>query len=104
MESNDPCRRLSSGLRLVAPMLPPTWLVSFFRINGIGGNFNESVESFLSKPENFGGSWMIDGGWGGPPGPVVVRWDEAARCWDQLGYNHPGLWVGYVEAEATDET
>jgi hypothetical protein len=35
----------------------------------------ESVGIFLSRPENQSGDWYIDGGWGGPPGPIVVRWD-----------------------------
>jgi hypothetical protein len=31
---------------------------------------------FLSSPKNHGGQWFIDGGWGGPPGPVRVTWDN----------------------------
>jgi len=43
-----------------------------------------TVEEWLSKPENFGGEWLIDGGWGGPPGPIKVRWD--GEKWQNLGF------------------
>ena len=45
-----------------------------------------TVEEWLSKPENFGGEWYIDGGWGGPPGPIKVRWDAAAKQWVNCGF------------------
>jgi len=33
-----------------------------------------TVEEFLSRSENCSGEWFIDGGWGGPPGPIKVIW------------------------------
>lgn len=43
-----------------------------------------TVGEFLSRPENQSGTWLIDGGWGGPPGPIYVRWDGSA--WEFGGY------------------
>lgn len=43
-----------------------------------------SVGDWLSQPENQSGTWLIDGGWGGPPGPVHVRWD--GDKWINGGY------------------
>lgn len=33
-----------------------------------------SVGEFLDDPDRQCGAWLIDGGWGGPPGPIRVRW------------------------------
>lgn len=44
-----------------------------------------SVGEFLSLPENQSGSWLIDGGWGGPPGPLVVQWGQDG-AWRLLGF------------------
>ena len=35
-----------------------------------------TVGEFLSRPENCSGEWLIDGGWGGPPGPLLVKWGD----------------------------
>ena len=35
-----------------------------------------SVGEFLSIDKNKKGVWLIDGGWGGPPGPIHVRYNE----------------------------
>jgi len=43
-----------------------------------------TVGEFLSQPENMSGSWYIDGGWGGPPGPVRVDWD--GEKWINKGF------------------
>jgi hypothetical protein len=43
-----------------------------------------TVEEFLLRPENQSGRWLIDGGWGGPPGPLVVDWIDGewvSRGW-----------------------
>ncbi len=45
-----------------------------------------TVGDWLSRPENQSGTWLIDGGWGGPPGPIHVRWNEADQAWDNGGY------------------
>jgi hypothetical protein len=43
-----------------------------------------SVGEFLSRPENQSGTWLIDAGWGGPPGPIHVRWN--GTDWDNGGF------------------
>jgi len=45
-----------------------------------------TVGEFLSKPENQKGLWFIDGGWGGPPGPIHVRWNNDINEWECGGY------------------
>lgn len=46
--------------------------------------WNGTVESFLLMPEHQSGTWLIDGGWGGPPGPIHVRWTGVA--WESGGF------------------
>lgn len=43
-----------------------------------------TVGEFLSDPANQSGTWLIDGGWGGPPGPIHVRWN--GEYWENGGY------------------
>ncbi|WDQ26702.1 hypothetical protein phiKPNH21_00090 [Klebsiella phage phi_KPN_H2] len=45
-----------------------------------------SVGEFLSRPENQKGKWLIDGGWGGPPGPIHVQWNEETNEWENGGF------------------
>lgn len=45
-----------------------------------------SVGEFLSKEENKKGTWCIDGGWGYPPGPIHVRWNEITMEWENGGF------------------
>ena len=45
-----------------------------------------TVGEWLSRPENKSGTWLIDGGWGGPPGPIHVRWNEVEQAWDNGGF------------------
>ncbi len=45
-----------------------------------------NVAEFLSQQENRGGSWYIDGGWGGHPGPIRVDWDKEAQAWRNRGF------------------
>lgn len=33
-----------------------------------------TVGEFLERSDNQSGTWLIDGGWGGPPGPIEVDW------------------------------
>lgn len=47
---------------------------------------NCSVEDWLGRPENQVGTWLIDGGWGGPPGPIYVRWNEDSEEWENGGF------------------
>lgn len=49
-----------------------------------GGMQRCSVGEFLSLPENQSGGWLIDGGWGGPPGPIYVHWDNGV--WVNWGF------------------
>jgi hypothetical protein len=44
----------------------------------------QTVGEFLSEPQRQSGEWLIDGGWGGPPGPIKVRW--AGGQWQVLGF------------------
>ena len=48
--------------------------------------YRGTVGEFLSKPENQSGTWLIDGGWGGPPGPIHVRWNEETKEWKNGGF------------------
>ena len=45
-----------------------------------------TVGEWLSIPAHQHGEWLINGGWGGPPGPITVRWDEATQAWQNLGF------------------
>lgn len=45
-----------------------------------------TVGDFLSRNENIGGIWYIDGGWGGPPGPIRVDWDDSEKVWRNRGF------------------
>ena len=53
-----------------------------------------TVGEFLAKPENQVGVWCIDGGWGGPPGAIQVRWDPEQHAWENGGYCGRGFSVG----------
>lgn len=58
--------------------------------------WTRTVGAFLSMPENQFGTWLIDGGWGGPPGPIHVRWN--GDSWESGGYcgvefKKPGKYV-----------
>lgn len=41
-----------------------------------------TVGEFLGRPDNQSGSWLIDAGWGGPPGPIRVRWVDGDWVYD----------------------
>jgi len=43
-----------------------------------------TVGEFLSNPARQSGTWLIDGGWGGPPGPIHVRWN--GEYWENGGF------------------
>lgn len=45
-----------------------------------------TVGEWLSQAENQSGTWLIDGGWGGPPGPIHVRWSDERGAWENGGY------------------
>jgi len=45
-----------------------------------------TVDDWLSIASNCCGEWYIDGGWGGPPGPIKVRWDDVAKQWINCGF------------------
>lgn len=74
-------------LPLASPRSKQTWSVAIWRLGKNGTYTDLTVGEFLSKPENQSGTWFIDGGWGGPPGPIVVDWDDENKCWINQGYN-----------------
>lgn len=45
-----------------------------------------TVGEWLSDPHNQSGVWLIDGGWGGPPGPIHVAWNAKDNAWVNGGY------------------
>lgn len=45
-----------------------------------------TVGEFLSKKKNQIGLWLVDGGWGGPPGPIHVRWNDETCEWENGGF------------------
>lgn len=64
-----------------------------------------SVGEFLSEESNQQGVWLIDGGWGFPPGAIAVQWQ--GDRWKNLGYASPAneQWmqlVGEVESPHGD--
>lgn len=84
-EPTDPCRMLPASLQEEKGM---GGFVCIWRMPRDGSDIARhcSVGEFLSRPENFGGAWYIDGGWGGPPGPIRVYWDDVAKAWRNHGY------------------
>lgn len=45
-----------------------------------------TVGEFLNNTENQSGLWCIDGGWGGPPGAIQVRWNDSLKEWENGGF------------------
>lgn len=82
----DVLRKLSATLIGEKGMSPHG--VSIWRMppDGTDSSRHCTVGEFLSLPENQSGTWRIDGGWGGPPGPIHVRWNEIDLCWENGGY------------------
>ena len=82
---NDPCINLSETLRNEHG--GAFEFVCIWR-EGVKGDAarKTTVGEFLSDPANFGGEWCIDGGWGLPPGPIIVRWHEESRSWVNGGF------------------
>lgn len=60
--------------------------VSITRPGGGEHHVAPLVSSFLEDPAHQSGVWGIDGGWGGPPGPFYVRWNDEAGQWDTIGF------------------
>lgn len=59
--------------------------VCIWRLGEAGGRRDSvTVRQFLSDPANQSGTWLIDGGWGGPPGPIHVRW--TVDHWENGGF------------------
>jgi hypothetical protein len=62
--------------------------VCIWRLGVSGDSAREcAVGEFLSRPENQSGAWLIDGGWGSPPGPIQVRWNGVE--WENRGHSFP---------------
>lgn len=89
--SSGPINQTTGPLRNLSPQLIAEnggafGFVCIWRKGESGGARQTTVGDFLSCPENQSGTWLIDGGWGGPPGPIHVRWNEAEGAWDNGGY------------------
>lgn len=83
---SDPLRRLPTNLVNERGMSPG---VHIARPGSKPSDENYrkcSVGEFLSRPENQSGEWLIDGGWGGPPGAIKVSWDDDSQDWENLGF------------------
>lgn len=66
--------------------MPPHGVAIWPRGEPCGENYHTcSVGEFLSNAANQKGTWCIDGGWGGPPGPIVVRWNDQGY-WENGGF------------------
>ena len=72
IELNDPLRNLPKAL--INENGGAFGFVCIWRSPKDGSDESRkcTVGEFLSKQENQSGSWFIDGGWGGPPGPIRV--------------------------------
>jgi hypothetical protein len=88
-ETSDVCARLPESLRRESGS--PSIGVALWRPDRPLGEPAKwhvgTVEEFLSRPENQSGIWLIDGGWGGPPGPLTVAW--TGKDWENCGW-----WAG----------
>lgn len=87
MSERDVCARLPESLRRESG----GGFVCIWRPDRQTGEPSDrhgiTVEDWLSRSENYGGIWLIDGGWGGPPGPLTVAWTGVD--WEPCGY-----WAG----------
>ncbi|KKN88154.1 hypothetical protein LCGC14_0252260 [marine sediment metagenome] len=54
------------------------------RGEGRGPMWKGTVGEFLNRSDYQSGTWLIDGGWGGPPGPIEVDWVDGQ--WVSQGY------------------
>lgn len=48
-----------------------------------------SLGEWLSRPEHFGGQWLIEAGQGAPPGAFCVTWDNEQSAWRWGGIARP---------------
>lgn len=62
----------------------PSVGVAIWRRGEVSTPREGTVGEFLERPDNQSGTWLIDGGWGGPPGPVEVDWIDGA--WVDQGH------------------
>jgi len=82
---SDTLRKLSPTL--IAERGGGFGFVCIWREGWVGDSARKcSVGEWLSQVENQSGVWLIDGGWGGPPGPIHVRWNVKDRAWDNGGF------------------
>lgn len=83
--TKDPCLEYLPEFLINESGLNPTIGVEFSRFHSEQVIYHTgTVGEFLSNPINQYGLWLIDGGWGGPPGPRAVRWDGTR--WEDLGF------------------
>lgn len=85
-EAVDPTALRHLPGRLINDAGPPDCCVYFERPNRTQAHeWKGTVGGFLCIPDHFGGTWHIDAGQGGPPGPMVVEWDNVEHCWEYQG-------------------
>lgn len=83
---SDILRQIHPSLRNERGECVDTFILCIWRPGTTARSFakGQSVGEFLSNPANQSGTWLIDGGWGGPPGPIHVRWN--GEFWENGGY------------------
>jgi len=87
---NNPLRNLPA--RLVAENGGAFGFVCIWRPGNDGDSARRcTVGAWLAEPEHQSGSWLIDGGWGGPPGPIHVAWDATQQAWENRGFLASGV-------------
>lgn len=64
--------------------MPGVGVMIWRRGEGRGPMWQGTVGEFLGRPDYQNGTWLIDGGWGGPPGPIEVDWIDGA--WVDQGH------------------
>lgn len=82
MLTAPPLCRLPGSLKDEAGMLGSG--VAIWRRGEECTMWHATVGEFLDRPDTQGGTWLIDGGWGGPPGPLEVDWIDGV--WINQGF------------------
>ena len=90
------CKNLPAGLRKESGM-PGVGVCIWRDDRSVEFCGETTVEDFLSREENCSGEWFIDGGWGGPPGPIKVHWN--GKVWIDEGFPP---WVVELEGLSND--
>lgn len=83
---NDPLRNLSETLLNVGGEKDSWGVVIKRKGERDAPIYHGPVRDWLSRPDNHSGTWLIDGGWGGPPGHIHVTWNDETKAWDNEGF------------------